>query len=297
MDRRRFARAALAATLASVAALPARAAAPIPVVATFSILADLVRQVGGERTSVVSLAPPGADVHVYEPTPEDARAVAAARLIVVNGLGLEGWMDRLAKAARSTAREVVASAGVAPLHEAGDGGRLDPHAWQSIANARIYVANIRDGLVAVDPDGAADYRARAADYLARLDALDADVRAGVDRIPQARRRIITTHDAFGYFGKAYGFAFVAPEGVSTDSEPSARDLARIIRQIKAERFPAVFLENVTDPRMARRLAAESGARVGGELFSDSLSPPGGPAGTYIDMMRNNIRELTAALTP
>ena len=272
---------------------------PLPVIATFSILADLARQVGGDRVSVTGLVAPGADVHVYEPSPEDARKVAAAKVLVVNGLGLEGWMDRLAKAAGSSARVVVASTGVKPREMPAEGGgkgrETDPHAWQSIANAKIYIGNIRDGLSAADPAGADAYRANADAYLKQLDALDAEVRAALAKIPPARRRIITTHDAFGYFGAAYGFAFVAPEGVSTESEASARDIARIIRQIKAEKFPAVFLENVTDPRLAQRLAAESGARVGGTLYSDSLSKPDGPAGTYIAMMRNNIRELTAAL--
>ncbi len=274
-------------------------ASPLPVVATFSILADLSRQVGGDRVGVTALVSPGSDVHVYEPSPDDARKVAAAKVLVVNGLGLEGWMDRLSKAAGSSARVVVASAGVKPRDMPAEGGgkgrETDPHAWQSIANVKIYVANIRDGLIAADPAGADAYRANANAFLKQLDALDGEVRAALGKIPPARRRIITTHDAFGYFGAAYGFAFVAPEGVSTESEASARDIARIIRQIKAEKFPAVFLENVTDPRLARRLAAESGARVGGTLYSDSLSRPDGPAGTYIDMMRNNIRELTAAL--
>jgi zinc/manganese transport system substrate-binding protein len=270
---------------------------PMPVVATFSILGDLARQVGGKRVVVTTLVSPGSDVHVYEPSPEDARKVAVAQVLVVNGLGLEGWMDRLSKAAASRARVVVASAGVKPREMPAEGGgrETDPHAWQSVASAKTYVANIRDAFIASDPDGAEAYRANADAYLKLLDGLDGEVRAAIASIPLARRRIITTHDAFGYFGAAYGFAFVAPTGVSTESEASARDIAKIIRQIKAEKFPAVFLENISDPRLARRLAEESGAKVGGTLYSDSLSPPDGAAGTYIDMMRNNIRELTAAL--
>jgi zinc/manganese transport system substrate-binding protein len=176
-------------------------------------------------------------------------------------------------------------------------GRIgpDPHAWQSIANAKIYVANIRDALIAVDPGGASVYRANADNYLGKLDVLEKDVTAEIAKIPPGRRQIITTHDAFGYFGTAYGFRFIAPEGVSTETEASARDVAKIIRQIKAQNIPAVFLENVTDPRLVRSIAAESGAKIGGTLYSDALSSPDGPAGSYIEMMRNNIRELSAAL--
>ena len=296
---RRTILAGLLANAATHATSRAEGATPIPVVATFSILADLVKNVGGDRVSVTALVAPGADVHVYEPTPDDARKVAAAKALVVNGLGLEGWMDRLAKAAGSPARVVVASTGVKPREMPAEDGKkgmqTDPHAWQSIANAKIYVANIRDGLAAADPGDAEAFRANAAAYLKKLDALEDDVRAAIASIPPARRRIITTHDAFGYFGAAYGFKFVAPEGVSTETEASARDVAKIIRQIKADKFPAVFLENVTDARLVRRLASESGAKVGGTLFSDSLSPPEGPAATYVDMMKSNIRELKAAL--
>jgi len=172
---------------------------------------------------------------------------------------------------------------------------IDPHAWQSIANAKIYVANIRDGLIAADPAGRSVYEANARAYLARLDALESEVKAAIERIPAERRKIITTHDAFGYFGAAYGVQFIAPEGISTDTEPSAKDVASIIGQIRKQKIPAVFMENISDPRLMRQIAKESGARIGGELYSDALSPPGGPAATYIDMMRNNVRELAKAL--
>ncbi|MFL5121662.1 MAG: metal ABC transporter solute-binding protein, Zn/Mn family, partial [Microvirga sp.] len=175
-------------------------------------------------------------------------------------------------------------------------GNLDPHAWQSVANARIYVANIRDALVKADPAGTDVYEANARDYLEKLDALDKDVRAAIDAIPRDRRKIITSHDAFGYFQKAYGVTFVAPQGVSTEAEASAKDVAKIIRQIRREKIPAVFLENVSDPRLLERIAKESGARIGGRLYSDALSGANGPAGTYIDMMRHNIRALSAALS-
>jgi len=285
-------------SLTMAGAVPVRAQTPakMPVVATFSILADFARNVGGERINVVALVGPDGDTHVYQPKPADAKELGAARLIVVNGLGLEGWIDRLIKASGAKAPVIVATKGINPqkMREEGRIGR-DPHAWQSIANAKIYVANIRDGLIAVDPDGASVYRSNAASYLEELDALEKEVLAEIAKIPPGRRQIITTHDAFGYFGTAYGFSFIAPEGISTETEASARDVAKIIRQIKAQKIPAVFLENVTDPRLVRSIAAESGATVGGTLYSDALSPPDGPASTYIDMMRNNVRELSAAL--
>ena len=171
----------------------------------------------------------------------------------------------------------------------------DPHAWQSIANAKVYVANIRDGLIKADPAGKDAYEANAKTYTAKLDDVEKEVKAAIATIPADHRRIITTHDAFGYFGDAYGMAFVAPEGVSTESEPSAKDVAKIIQQIRAQKIPAVFLENVSDPRMMEQIAKESGAKIGGTLFSDALSDANGPAATYVDMMRNNIRQFTAAL--
>jgi zinc/manganese transport system substrate-binding protein len=276
----------------------AKAQAPdkLPVVATFSVLADFARNVGGERIEVAALVGPNGDTHVYQPKPADAKELGAARLILVNGFGLEGWIDRLIKASGAKAPVVVATKGIKPQQMREEGRvELDPHAWQSIADAKIYVANIRDGLIAADPEGASAYRANANNYLGKLDALEKEVTAEIAKIPPGRRQIITTHDAFGYFGTAYGFRFIAPEGVSTETEASARDVAKIIRQIKAQKIPAVFLENVTDPRLARNIAAESGATIGGTLYSDALSPPNGPASTYIDMMRNNVRELAAAL--
>jgi len=301
-DVLRLSCALLAASLACAA--PARAQTKIPVVATFSILADLAAQVAGERAQVSALVGPGADAHVYSPTPGDAKTLAGARLIIVNGLGFEGWIDRLVKNANAKARVVVAAKGVKPLRASGrdshghgshSHGAVDPHAWQSVANVKLYVANIRDGLIAVDPEGRAAYEANAAAYLAQLDALEAEIKAGVAKIPPERRKLITTHEAFGYFEAAYGVRFIAPQGVSTEGGASAQDVARIIRQIRQEKAAAVFAENVSDPRLSARIAQETGAKLGGALYSDQLSPPSGPAGTYIDMVRHNIRELTRAL--
>ena len=269
----------------------------IKAVATISILADLAKNVGGDRAEVTSLVGPNGDAHVYEPTPGDAKKLADARIVFVNGLGLEGWMTRLVEASGTKAMVVVVSKGVAPLKmpDGREAGAVDPHAWQSIADAKVYVANIRDGLDAVDPAGKPTYDPAAKAYLAKLDALDKEVRTAIAGIPADRRKIITTHDAFGYFGAAYGMQFIAPEGVSTDVEPSAKDVAKIIAQIKRQKIPAVFLENVSDPRMMEEIAQETGAKIGGKLYSDALSPPSGPAGSYIEMMRHNVHELSAAL--
>ncbi|GLI23397.1 MULTISPECIES: metal ABC transporter solute-binding protein, Zn/Mn family [Xanthobacter] len=327
ISRRLLLAAGVAGTLAAGLGLPmagpALAQAPaqkMPVVASFSILGDFVKQVGGDRVAVTTIVGPNGDAHVYQPTPADAKAVAAAKVVFVNGLGFEGWMDRLIKASGTKAPIVVATKGITPrtgfvdhdddekpkgkgkdkhdhAKEGGhDHGGIDPHAWQSIANAKIYVANVRDGLIAADPDGRDAYTANAAAYTAKLDALEAEVKSSMAKIPAEQRRIITSHDAFGYFGEAYGLTLIAPEGVSTESEASAKDVGRIIRQIKAQKIPAVFVENVTDPRLIQRIAKESGAKVGGELYSDALSDDKGPASTYIDMMHSNVRELSTALS-
>ena len=275
-----------------LAASPLRAQERLNVVASFSILADLVRNVGGDRVDVTSLVGPNGDIHVFAPAPSDAKTLGEVKLLVINGLGLEGWLPRLVQSSGSKAAIVTASNGIAPLSR---GLEADPHAWQSVANAKIYVANIRDALVAADPADAQTFRTNADRYLAELDALDAEVRAAVATIPSERRKVISTHNAFGYFAAAYGIEFIAPSGVSTENEPSARDIAAIIRQIKAEKIPAVFLENISDDRLIRRVAAETGAKVGGTLYSDSLTAEKGPAPTYIDLVRHNIKALTGAL--
>jgi zinc/manganese transport system substrate-binding protein len=262
------------------------------VVASFSILGDFVRNVGGDRVDVTALVGPNGDVHVYTPPPADARKIAEAKLLVVNGLGLEGWLPRLVQSSGGKATIVEASNGIVPLEV---GAAADPHAWQSVANAKIYVANIRDALDAADPVGAAAYQANAQNYLAKLDVLDHEVREAVSQIPQNRRKVISTHGAFGYFAAAYGIEFIAPLGVSTESEPSARDIAGIVKQIKIEGIPAVFLENISDDRLMRRISAETGAHIGGTLYSDSLTDEKGEAPTYIDMVRHNIKALTSAL--
>jgi zinc/manganese transport system substrate-binding protein len=275
----------------------------LKVVATFSILGDLVRNVGGDRVEVTTLVGPNGDAHVYSPTPADGRRLAEAKVVFTNGLNLEGWIDRLVKSSGTKAAKVEASRGITPLqgtdehgHDDHGHGGFDPHAWQNIGNAKVYVANIRDALAAADPDGKAAYEANAAAYLARLDALDAEVKTLVAGIPADRRKLITSHDAFRYFEAAYGIDFVAPQGVSTEAEASAKDVARIIQQIKREKISAVFVENISDSRLMERIAKETGARIGERVYSDALSEPNGPAGTYIDMMRHNIRAFSAALS-
>lgn len=268
------------------------AAERLSVVASFSILGDFVRNVGGDRVNVTTLVGPDSDIHVYTPAPADAKRVADAQLVIVNGLGLEGWLPRLAQSSGSKATIVTASAGIAPLKL---GSAADPHAWQSVPNAKVYVADIANALAAADPDDAERFRTRAKAYQEKLEALDREVREAVAKIPAERRKVISTHNAFGYFAAEYGIQFVAPQGVSTETEPSARDVASIIGQIKAQRIPAVFLENISDDRLIRRIAAETGAKVGGTLISDGLTGEKGPAPTYIDMVRHNIKALTSAL--
>ena len=290
---RRFWGAALGMLAAALAAvIPLHAQEKINVVASFSILGDFAKNVGGDRVNVTTLVGPNSDVHVYTPGPADAKKIAAAKLVIINGLGLEGWLPRLVQSSGSKATIVTATNGIAPRKLGSD---ADPHAWQSVVNAKIYVANIRDALTAADQAGAPSYRANADAYLAELDALDREAREAVGGIAEARRKVISTHDAFGYFAAAYGIAFIAPQGVSTESEPSARDMAAIITQIRAGKIPAVFLENISDPRLMRRISAETGARIGGTLVSDSLTAENGDAPTYIDMVRHNIKALTSAL--
>jgi zinc/manganese transport system substrate-binding protein len=289
MLTRRILIAAVVAALASPV-LAQEQQAELPVVATFSILGDIVGNVGGDRVVVKSLVGPNGDAHVYSPSPADAKTLADARVIITNGLGFEGWLARLIKSSNTKAPNVVAATGIKPRKLAGkdshghghkhghDHGGGDPHAWQSVGNVKTYVANIRDGLIAADPAGKAAYEADA-----------------ISKIPPERRKIITTHDAFGYFKDAYGVDFIAPQGVSTDSEASARDVARIITQIRKQKIPAVFMENVSDTRLLTRIANETGAKLGGTLYSDALTDEKGPAPTYIDLIRHNIRTLSAAL--
>ncbi|EBA03405.1 hypothetical protein RB2150_02079 [Rhodobacteraceae bacterium HTCC2150] len=309
---------------------------PIPVVATFSILGDMVERIGGEHIAVTTLVGPDEDAHVYQPTPQAARAVAEADLMFVNGLDFEGWLERLAQAAAFDGALVVATDGIEALtfdehgdeqddhdehkddhddhedkdhkddydkhegehddHAGHDHGAFDPHAWQSLTHAVTYVDNITAGLAKADPENAADYYANRATYVAEIEALNVDVTAIMAGLPEEKRTVITSHDAFGYFAHAYGFNFEAPQGLSTESEVSAADVAELIEQIRKEGISAVFIEAIADNRLLKQIANETDATIGGTLYSDGLSNAEGPASTYLDMMRHNAETLSKALS-
>jgi len=277
------------------------AADPLPVVATTSVLQDLVRNVGGEKVVVKTLVGPDGDAHTYEPTPSDAKAISTARLVVINGLGLEGWLTRLMGSAKFSGTRVTATEGITPLTmQEAEGGKpktiIDPHAWQSLTNGRIYVANIAKGLAAADPANASFYQDNATRYSAALAALEAKIRTELADVPEAKRRVITTHDAFQYYGKAYGVTFIAPIGLSTEEgEPSAGDVAKLERQIKREKLRALFLENISNSKLIEQLAHDTGAIVGPPLFSDALSKPDEPAPTYLQMFEYNTATLKAGM--
>ena len=307
-----------AATMLSAVALPATAA-DLKVVASFSIIGDFAQNVGGDRIELTTLVGPNGDAHVYEPKPTDAVAMAGADVVLVNGLQFEGFLQRLVDASATKASIVELTKGVETLKmdeeghhdeaaEAKEGeehaaeeeghhhhGDIDPHAFQSVPNAEIYVKNIADAFCAADSAGCQTYQANAMAYTTKLKALDEEVKAAVASIPADKRTIITSHDAFGYFAHQYGIIFLAPEGISTESEASAADVAALIRQVRDDNASAIFVENVTNPRLIEQIAAETDLKVGGTLFSDALSDESGPAPTYIDMMRNNIATIRGAI--
>lgn len=281
-----------------------RAEQPIPVVASFSLLADLVRNIAGERVRITTLVPAGSDPHVYQPKPADAQSMTEARLLVVNGLGFDNWLERLARASRFQGKTVVASAGIQPRstgHDHHDGHHhhaqddVDPHAWQDVRHAMHYVGTIARALAEIDPAQSEYYRQAAARYQEQLTRLDGEIRARFAALPTARRTVITSHDAFGYFGAAYGITLLSPAGISTEAEPSAAGIARLIRQIRTHNIRGLLVENISDPRLIQQIARETGARIGGTLYADSLSAPDGPAPTYIDMMRHNATTLWQAM--
>lgn len=284
------------AALLALATVPAwaQSAQPLQVVASFSILADIVREVGGDAVEVVALVGPNADAHVFQPSPADARRLASADLVVVNGLGFEGWIDRLVRASGYRGMVAVASKGV-KLRKDGHGHGSDPHVWQDLANAERYVANVRDALSSARPAQAGVFSQRAARYTEQIRALDREVRAQFAAVPRNQRRVITSHDAFGYFGAVYGVDFLSPQGVSTDSEASAADVAKLIDQIRRQDVRAVFVENITDPRLVERIAKEGGAVLGGRLYSDALSAPGTEADTYLKLFAHNAKTLASGL--
>lgn len=265
---------------------------PLQIVVSFSILADMTREVAGEVAVVTSLVAANADAHVFEPTPKDAQRLKTADLVIVNGLRFEGWMDRLVKSSGYKGPLVVATAGIEPRLVRSS---ADPHAWQSLKHAQTYVQNIADALARARPDQATAINARAASYSQKLKALDDDARKQLAEVPPAQRRVITSHDAFAYLGEAYGITFIAPQGWNTSSDASASTVAAAIRQIKAKQARALFAENITDRRLIDRIASETGAVVGGTLYSDALSLPGTEADTYLKMYAHNLQQLLTAL--
>ncbi len=286
---------------------PVMANEPLPVVASFSILADMVKQVGGSHVEVSSLVGPNSDAHVFDPTPADAKRLAAAKLVVVNGLGFEGWLNRLVKSSGYKGPVLIASKGVKTIPMAtSDHGHShghkhshaasDPHAWQSLLNARQYVENIRVALSAAMPAHSADFQSRATDYLKQIDALEKSTQARIAAVPMERRRVITSHDAFGYFARAYKVTFYPLQGLSTASEPSAADVVRIVNEIKKNKVTAIFAENISDPRVLERVAKDTGAKIGGTLYADALSAPGTQADTYLKMFELNVSTIVAGIS-
>jgi zinc/manganese transport system substrate-binding protein len=285
-----------------LAGWPLAAQNRIKAVATFSILGNLLAEVAGDTVDLTVLVGADIDAHTYQPRPTDARAVADAQLLVSNGLGFEGWIDRLAKAAPFKGRAVVASTGVQTIaaghshsHGHSHGHGPDPHCWQDVGRARRYVANIAKGLAEADPANAAHYRERAEAFDKRLAELDAWVKAEIAKVPADKRKAITGHDSFRYFAAAYGVQFQSPRGFTTASEPSARDVAALIRQVREQKIKALFVENMSNPNLVEQIARESGGVVGPRLYSDALSGPNGPAPTYEAMMRHNVTALVAGM--
>ncbi|WP_238377269.1 metal ABC transporter solute-binding protein, Zn/Mn family [Vogesella sp. EB] len=290
--------------MSSLLLSPLAAWANLPVVASFSIMADITREVGGERVSVVSLVGTDQDAHVFQPKPADVKKLAEAKVFVVNGLGFEGWINRLNKSANFKGVTVTAGNGIKPLEVAEDEhghdehghdhGRADPHAWHNPQHVLRYVDNIAAGLSRADAAGAAYYRERAAAYKARLQELDSWAGKQFAAVPAARRKVLTSHDAFAYLGQRYAIRFMAPQGVSTDAEASAKSVAQLIRQVKKEQVKAVFIENMSDRRLIDQLAKEAGVKVGGKLYSDALSSQPG-ARSYLEMFRSNVTALSQSM--
>ncbi|MEI4480019.1 MULTISPECIES: zinc ABC transporter substrate-binding protein AztC [unclassified Phyllobacterium] len=300
------------------AAYSSASAENLKVVSSFSIISDFAKNVGGDKIDLTTLVGPDGDAHVYEPKPSDAAAVAKADVVLVNGLNFEGFLPRLVEASATKAPIVELTKGVEPLksgeeehdhasgeehkhepeahaHEGHDHGAYDPHAFQSISNAKIYVKNIADAFCTADAANCDTYKTNAADYTKKLDATEADVKAAIASIPESKRLVITSHDAFGYFEHEYGLKFLAPEGISTDSEASAADIVALIKQIKEDKASAIFVENITNPRLIEQIASETKLNVGGTLFSDALSKPEDGAGTYVEMMQHNITTFKKAI--
>ena len=284
------------AALAVAASAGASAQTPISVTTSFSILGDLVHMVGGNRVAITTLVGPNEDAHVFEPKPADAKAILQSRLVVSNGLGFEPWMEKLVKSAGYRGVSVIASTGVQPRKMEDDGHTItDPHAWQNPANVIVYVNNIRKALEQLDPAGAAVYQANTSAYVAKLHALDTWATSQFAAVPADKRKGITSHDAFGYFAARYQLRFLAPQGMSTDGEASAKQVATLIRQIQREKIRAVFLENMANPKLLEQLSKEAQVVPGDTLYADALSAADQPGASYLKMARHNITALVSGL--
>lgn len=290
---------------ATTAQTPA-AGEPLQVVASFSILGDLVQQVGGDAVQVTTLIGPGVDAHTYDPAPADLVALEVADVVFENGLGFEPWLDQFYESTAPAAARVVVTDGIAPRpaaeeHEGEEQehGAFDPHVWHDVANAVVMVENIRDGLIAADPARQETFEANAAATIGELEALDAWVREQVDTLPPERRKLVTSHDTFGYFADAYGFEVVgtALGSLSTEAgDPSARETATLISDIQAAGVPAIFAENVSNPALMESIAAEAGVTLAPPLYTDALGAPGSPGETYAGMIRGNVTTIVDALS-
>lgn len=275
---------------------PLSMAKTVNVVASFTVLADIVKQVGGEHVNVKSLVGPNGDPHTFEPTPQDSQALASADLVFVSGLGLEGWMDRLVSASGYKGDAVVASRGVATRRMEEEGKAVtDPHAWNSMYNGIIYAANVMNALIKADPQDADAIRLSGEKYIEKLQTLDGWAKTAFAAIPAAKRKVLTSHDAFGYFGQRYGVTFLAPVGFSTEAEASASEVGGLIQQLKAEHIHSYFIENQTDPRLVKQIASATGAQPGGELYPEALSQPSGPAPTYVAAFRHNVEAMIRSM--
>lgn len=288
--------ASIALTIVSLLASPLALAKTVDAVASFTVLADMIKEVGGDHVQVKSLVGPNGDPHTFEPTPQDSRSLAKADLVFVNGLGMEGWMDRLISASGYQRPVVVTSVGIEKRQMEEDGHiEDDPHAWNSMYNGAVYAKNIMNALITADPDDADVFRQRGAAYIARLNELDQWAKGVFAAIPQQKRKVLTSHDALGYFGQRYQVTFLAPVGLSTDAEASASDIAALITQLKTEKIHTYFIENQTDPRLVNQIAREAGAHSGGELYPEALSEHDGPAATYEAAFKHNVDVIAASM--
>ena len=284
---------------------PARAAERVTVVATFSVIADMLANVGGDHLNIKTIVGAGGDCELYQPTAADVATIASARAVFLNDLNeeFEPWLDPLLKQALFKGMKVVVSRGVRTMtaeEEHPVSGRqlpaaIDQHAWLDPRNGVIYVRNIAEALIRLDPAGAADYRARAASYTQQIQAADDWARREIASVPAAKRRALASHDSLQYIANAYGITLLAVNGWTNRSEPSAAELAKLARQIRAERVKALFLDSITDPRAMQRIADETGAVIGGTLYGDSLSPAPGEADSYLKMLRHDVSILKAGM--